>query len=210
LIRFSTQALIALLACGLGQVSAQNPPNEPSDFSMTYTATDLGRNGQISDGQGFASFLLSYPAVTGVQWGSLFMDYTNKREMISVGTSPVVEVPPPSFVKQWFFFDKNLQYLYNSATGECTKSPLPLTMTPFFDWLSKAAPAEGGNPQTTVWRYSVAGPMGIEAAFINNSSATPLFISWRTPHGITTLNVDSFNSGQPDASVFSLPAACAE
>lgn len=101
-------------------------------------------------------------------------------------------------IRLYFFFDKNRQYLYNLATRACTESPLLLTLTPFAAWLSKAASADGGNAQT------------MEAAFLNNSLETPLFLSGRTPHGITTLNVDSFTAGQPGASVFSLSAACTE
>ena len=86
-----------------------------------------------------------YGCGSSVQWGSFYMDNTNKRELISVGTSAFV-APPPPVIRLYFFFDKSRQYLYNPATGACTESPLLLTLTPFGDGCRRRRPPTAAPP----------------------------------------------------------------
>lgn len=231
---------LALLAVMSGsRAMAQTPPIEPSDFTAAFVGVDYfiipeARNATprtTPDGDGFRHLInLQYPGMTGVQAGFWYEDYTNKRERFDVASPDPLSTTP--LVSQFNFYDKEKTYLYTYSTSTCREEPLLSTLTPAFEWVAYAT-SQGpsgfsqtawtswggyipGGPSTQqgyvsdVWLWQETPSTSLEVGVWQNSSQAPHYVLWRGRNGLTELQFTSFVSGQPDASVFNLPAACAE
>jgi hypothetical protein len=184
--------------------TAQTPPVEPADFSVSFTA---------SAEEGTLLPLLEQssevgPRRPGSEKGAIYEDFTHRRvrtDFIEPDGTPELSV--------YQFFDKNVQYTYDPNTQSCSKSALTGTLVPFFGFLASAKLVfvqQAGVIAIDTWRYTA--PKGsdvklIDLSIANNAQSTPLSISWRAPFPVQ-MTFDTFQSGQPDAVIFNLPASC--
>lgn len=222
-----TLALLMVLGCD--RAMAQTPPSEPSDFSTYFVGFDFLTlphstvPGAVSlDGEGFSNFGFWFRGIPGAVTGDFFEDYTNKRERFDIGTTDPKSPTPIATI--WKFYDKNKIYLLRHATSKCTESSFQATLIPFFrDLANSSFESQTGFAETiwfagtqeplvlpgNVWTYPLS--RGNSLGFGTDASATefPLYVTRYAPGRIARLQFMLFTSGQPDASVFSLPAACA-
>jgi hypothetical protein len=197
-------ALGGLLFCALAsQAPAQTPPNEPSDFSAWFVMVRIPATGAGPVGDG-----TMFPGLTflnGAQSGAIFVDYTNKRTALGYfGPDGVTTTS-----KVWQFFDKLVQYNYNDQSEACTKSDLNLTITPAFNWVHTAT-LLASSTDTNIWGSTTSPGHLVELGVGRNSSQKPSFLLWRDGTLTAEMRFLIFTSGQPDASVFTLPLACVE
>jgi hypothetical protein len=228
----SLLVLTLTLACA-DVIQAQTPttpPNEPRDFSAYFHASAAPST--------IVQLVLQSvenPAQGQVQWrpglekGDLFMDFTNMR--FRVDFAALDGTPQQT---EWFFFDKYKEYTMDRGTGSCQMSLLEpnFITTQFWTWLQNATltktgqrlvfPSSGagsgsqpGLVNTLTWEYIFpdgSPAYSEELTTLNNSEKTPVSLYWKGVggKGPALLTFDIFTSGQPDASVFSLPAACTE
>ncbi len=206
------------------------PPPQPSDFSgyfHAYAAPSTVVQLVLQS--------LENPPRVQVQWrpgrekGDLFLDYTNKR--IRFDFAALDGTPQRT---QWFFFDKYREYTLDRRTGSCQMSTLEpnFILNPFWAWLPNATlakagetlvfpssgPGSGSHPglvNTQTWQYIFpdgSAARSEELTNVNAPSKTPVSLYWKGVggRGPVLLTFEVFEPGQPDASVYSLPAACVE
>lgn len=228
----SLLVLTLTLACA-DAIQAQTqttPPPEPSDFSgyfHAYAAPSTVVQLVLQS--------IENPPRVQVQWrpglekGDLFMDYVNKR--IRFDFAALDGTPE---LTQWFFFDKYREYTLDRRTGSCQMSTLDpnFSVTPFWTWLPNTTlvktgetlvfPSSGtgsgshpGLVNAETWQYIF--PEGSpaysdELTNVDDPAKTPVSLYWKGVggKGPALLTFEDFISGQPDASVFSLSAACVE
>jgi hypothetical protein len=217
-----TLAMLLLTGCGC----AVAQPYEPSDFSTGFVGFDYlvpkhpGSEPTLSsDGKGFRNFGLWYRGITGAVTGELFEDFSNKRVRYTIASANALSLTP--IVSIWKFYDNQLMVTYTYATNSCVKSTLTSTLSPLFEWaLSAQEVGPVGYNETVwalihqassgaVWQSTVSPHETLELSIGNDIHEQPIYMAWYTPGRMTRIQFLVFTSGQPDASQFSLPAACA-
>jgi len=181
---------------------AQTPPNEPADFTINFSIVRIpaAGAGPVGDGTVFPGVI--FP--NGAQSGIIFEDFTNKRVRLNFFAPDGVTVASAQFQ----FFDKQLQYTYQVQANTCTKTTLTQTFHWAFEWVSKAAHV-WSTPSADVWAMTTSPGHLIELGVGMNNSLPPVLLRWQDFSFTTEMRLTAIHSGQPDASVFSLPAACA-
>lgn len=123
----------------------------------------------------------------------------------------------------WKIYDKQLIYFYRYDTGTCRKTSSQEALVSYFGDLADST-FEGqtgvaeplflawvdnlGLPGN-IWTYQLSRGNSLEFG-TGGTSQLPLYVTRFAPGRITRLQFIVFSSGQPDARVFSLPAACVE
>jgi len=182
------------LAIFAAVVICQTPPKEPSDFSAFGTLVE-----RVFDYQ------RRFP-------GDIFEDFSNKRQRFDIERHPSYG----GKFSIWRFYDKNLEYEYVETTKHCHKRSFNQTLHPAFDWVARSrhqGDCHDRHDHVTagdLWRETINAENRRELCVAKNSTQTPLWFEHH--HGRAFSRIEEFRvftSGQPDASVFSLPASCA-
>lgn len=190
-------ALAIPMGLAEGQAAAALPML-PDDFSTTISVTDTPDS-----------------AVSSIQ---LYVDHSHER-----ARADFLGAAGENLGSLWVFFDKDSEYLVGSATNQCGKTAVPSGgMTAPFGWLDDGAATQlpSGAIQAND-PSSVLGPNYVFSDVLrvmgDTGTAGPLDLtmsaSGLVPKAMivdtATINFSAFASGQPDVSVFNLPAACA-